>query len=149
MGLAGRRGSGADMSEGGITGDFGELDKAIAAMEGLSSFGVDVADNAAKRITTIARADYAAGRGPNGEEWPRRKSDGAIALQRPAAAISFVPLGETIQGVAEAVLAYHQEGSDRLPKRKVFPDPGEAMPASWEKAIEDAAKEEMAKRAPK
>lgn len=134
------------MSGGGITGGMGELDKAIAQLEGLSTFGVDVADNAAQRITAIARADYAAGRGPNGEEWPRRKKDGAIALQRPAAAIEFVPIGESIQGVAEAVLEYHQEGNERLPRRKVFPDPGEAMPASWEKAIEDAATEEMAKR---
>lgn len=134
------------MSGGGVTGDWAELDALEAALSSLGAAVPDAAQAAAAQIQTIARADYAAGRGPFGEEWKRRKKDGALALARPGQTVTFAAIGVEIHGEAEDVLQYHQDGNERLPVRKVFPNPGEGMPPRWEAVVEQAMGAEMAKR---
>jgi hypothetical protein len=137
----------------GVTGDFADLDAAIAALDALASddYLVDVATAGAERIQGAARANYAAGRGPFGEAWAPRKADGAPALQRPAAAVEFVPTGTRIVGVAEPLLDYHQAPQPRasgytLPTRRIFPAEGEGLPPVWRGGLEAVAGEEFAKR---
>lgn len=133
-------------SGGGVTGDWAELDALEALLSSLGTAVPDAAAAAASQIQTIARADYAAGRGPFGETWARRKKDGALALARPGQTVTFAALGVEIHGEAEGILQYHQDGGPHLPIRKVFPDPGEDMPPAWEAAMEQAMGTEMAKR---
>lgn len=134
------------MSASGVTGDFAELDALEAALSSLGSAVPDAAQAAASSIQTIARGNYSAGRGPFGEEWARRKKDGALALARPGQTVTFAAIGVEIHGEAEPILQYHQDGNERLPQRRVFPDPGEEMPPAWSGAIETAMGAELAKR---
>ena len=131
---------------GGVTGDWAALDALEASLSSLGTAVPDAAQAAAAEIQTIARADYAAGRGPFGETWARRKKDGALALARPGQTVTFAAVGVEIHGEAEGILQYHQDGGPHLPVRKVFPSPGDGMPPAWEAAVEQAMGAEMVKR---
>lgn len=100
----------------------------------------DIAAEAGPKIQATARAGYAQGRGPDGQHAVRKK-DGALALQRPLATVTFAGVGSEIRGSAEDVLRYHQGPifTAPYPERKTFPGDGDPFPSSWENAIEDAA----------
>jgi len=136
---------------GGVEGDFDSFDDLIDGFDGMSSLASDAADRAATSIQAMARAGYASGTDPYGSAWKPRKKDGAVALQRPAAAIEFTVMGEsTITAVGESVLAYHQkndgDNTPRLPRRMTLPEPGRPMPDAWDKAISDAVEAELDNR---
>lgn len=131
---------------GGVTGDFAECEALESRLSSLGEAMPDAAQAAAARMQDIARSDYAAGRGPFGETWARRKKDGALALARPGQTVTFAAIGVEIHGEAEGILQYHQDGNERLPRRRVFPDAGEGMPPAWEAAIEQAVVGELSKR---
>jgi hypothetical protein len=107
---------------------------------------------AAAAVQETARAEYAQGAGPTGARgpWPRRKADGAVALQRPAAELQFTGKAGAIRSttVDEPHLDHHRG------LRPVFPGAGKAklMPDTWVAAAEKALREyleEQARRAPK
>jgi hypothetical protein len=100
----------------------------------------DIAAEAGPKIQAVARAEYAQGKGPDGQHAPRKK-DGALALQRPLSTVTFAGVGSEIRGSAEDVLRYHQGPiyTAPYPQRKTFPGDGDPLPSSWEDAIEEAA----------
>lgn len=108
--------------------------------------------NAAAAVQEKARAEYAQGKGPPGArgEWPRRKKDDAVALQRPAATVTFT-------GKAGAIRS-NTEGEPHLDHhrgfRPVYPGAGKAklMPDSWVEAADESLRKDMEehfKEAPK
>jgi hypothetical protein len=107
---------------------------------------------AAAAVQETARAEYAQGKGPPGArgEWPRRKKDGAVPLQRPAATVTFAGKGGAIRSnTADEPHLDHHRG-----QRPVFPGAGKArlMPSTWVAAAEKALREyldELSRRAPK
>lgn len=124
----------------GIKGDFTTLDQMIAYFQGLGNLSkTRWVEEATRAIEGVARAQYAAGQGPDGQSWPRNK-DGSIPLQGPTKEITFTGSGGTIRITAPDVLQYHQEKRPTLPT-------GNALPAPWataatkaiEKTLEDAA----------
>ncbi len=106
----------------------------------------DIAAEAGPKIQATARAEYAQGKGPDGQHAPRKK-DGALALQRPLSTVTFVGVGSEIRGSAEDVLRYHQGpiNTAPYPERKTFPGEGDPLPSSWEDGIKEAADSVFAK----
>ena len=100
----------------------------------------DIAAEAGPRIQSVARSEYAQGKGPAGQHAPRKK-DGALALQRPLSTVTFAGVGSEIRGSAEDVLRYHQGpiSTAPFPERKTFPSDGDPIPSSWENEIKEAA----------
>lgn len=107
---------------------------------------------AAAAVQETARAEYAQGKGPPGArgEWPRRKKDGAVPLQRPAGEVQFFGKAGAIRSTtADEPHLDHHRGL-----RPVYPGAGKAklMPSTWVEAAEKALREyleEQARRAPK
>jgi hypothetical protein len=125
----------------GITGDFAALDGLIRQYGDAANAVTRALVVAAPKIQAQARANYASNKGPDGAAWPRNKDGTAPSLARPAAAVTFTASGDSIVGEAEEVLAYHQEGNDRLPRRPVFPDG--AIPLAWQALIADALRAQL------
>ncbi len=107
---------------------------------------------AAAAVQETARAEYTQGAGPVGARgpWPRRKKDDAVALQRPAATVTFTGKGGAIRSNTddEPHLDHHRG------LRPVFPGAGKAklLPSTWLAAAEKALREyleEHARRVPK
>jgi hypothetical protein len=105
---------------------------------------------AAAAVQKVALAEYAAGQGPEGKPWPRRKIDGAVPLQRPAAELQFIGGGGAIRSTTadEPVLDHHRG------RRPVYPRGSMAkqLPATWLRAAEGALRkyiEDLARRAAK
>jgi hypothetical protein len=109
----------------GITGDWGELDAAIAHLDGLSGAVERAAAEAAPKIQALARAGYAAQQGADGTTWKRNKDGTYPSLARPAALVTFEADGKALVGRGEDVLQYHQDGNEKLPRRAVFPEDGD------------------------
>lgn len=128
----------------GITGDFGELDAVIAQMAGLQKVTERAAQTAAPKIQALCRSLYASQKGPDGTPWKPNKDGSFPSLARPAANVTFTASGSSIVGEAEEVLAYHQRGNEKLPKRPVFPEPG-TIPANWLPILDAALREELEK----
>lgn len=108
-------------------------------LDSIGDLAGEIAREAAPEIQSAARAMYAQGVGPSGAHAPRKK-DGALALQRPLAAVTFSAQGDAIRGEAEDVLKYHQGPiyTAPYPERKTFPSEGEELPGRWSDAIDDA-----------
>lgn len=129
----------------GITGDFAELAALEAHLRGLAEAPARALTNAAPEIQRVARAGYAANRGPGGVSWPRNTSNNRYpSLERPAAGVTFSASGTTLLGEAEDVLKYHggPERNLKLPERAVFPADGE-IPPEWAAEVERALREEL------
>ena len=114
------------------------LDAAIEQMRELASNGFERGmRGAAAEVEATARAQWAAGRGPDNEPWPPRKKDGAIALQGLAerATVEVHPPDMVITFDEHAI--HHQHGAPRahVPQRRLVPGEG-APPAPWEEASE-------------
>ncbi len=107
-----------------FTGPFAVVERIVARLRGVSSANWKARERSAAAIQADALAGYAVGVGPLDKVWPLRKKDGAIALQRPAREVVYVPTAQGIQGSGEDVLKYH------VHNRNVFPD-GDAVPAQW------------------
>ncbi len=97
---------------------------------------------AGEAVGEVAHAQYSRGEGPRGQAWPPRKADGALALQRPAAAVSFEGRRGAIRAEAEDVLVHHRR------RRPVFPAQN-TLPAAWVEAAEKAIEDVLEKGAPK
>lgn len=94
----------------------------------------------AAAVEQVAKREYASSKGPRGQ-WPRRKADGAVPLQRPAQATEWAGKRGAIRASGEPVLEHHRK------RRHVFPPNGQ-LPASWLRAAEDALRRVLMKRAP-
>jgi hypothetical protein len=125
------------MASGGIT-DDGELEQLIRGLDAAAVVGERLAEVAAPAIEQTAHQQAAAGQSPTGATWARRKADGELALQRPAAAIEVSGTGTTLRALGEDVLKYHQRGNAKLPQRKTLPDPGDPLPPAWAAAADDS-----------
>lgn len=112
-------------------------------LDGMGELIPEVAKQAAKPIEDFTRANHARGISPSGKENAPRKKDGAVAYLRPTQAITFRGNGYDIVGEGEDVLKYPQTSS-KYP-REIFPT---NVPPEYEKAIRDAAKTVIAKKAP-
>jgi hypothetical protein len=125
-----------------IKGDFDQLDQLATYFRNLGSLAkTQGVDAAAKAVGDVAKGQYAAGKGPDGQAWPRNK-DGSIPLQGPTSEIRFRGEGGAIKATAPDVLQYHQEN------RPVFPPNGQ-LSEPWIKAADRALQEVLEKEAPK
>lgn len=122
---------------GGITGDFGELDAILRALDP-DRLREDIGRRAGEKIAAIAAGQYAAGQGPDGQAWPLTK-DGEIALQGVTSEIVFRSDGDTITASGPDVLRYHEA------TRPVFPPAG-TLSEAWARAAEEAAGEVLSER---
>lgn len=123
-----------------IKGDFAALNAAIRFLDKLpDTIRGDATKAAAQSIEGVARGQYAAGQGPDGQAWPRNK-DGSISLQGPTKEITFSGSNGTIKITAPDVLQYHQEKRPTLPQGNTLPAPwATAATKAIEKTLEDAA----------
>lgn len=122
-----------------LEGDFAELDKAIRQLEQLAGAEQRIARRAVAKIERVARAQWAAGKGPSGRPWPRTK-DGRVPLVALTERIKFRAAGGKIVASGPDELRPH------FRERPVFPAPGEPLPAPWQAALEEAAAEELGER---
>lgn len=128
---------------GGITGDFAELDAAIAHLERLSHGAVErAAAEAAPLIQARARALFASQQGADGTPWTPNKNGKLPSLERPAALVTFEAEGKSLIGRGEAVLQYHIDGNEKLPVRSVFPEPGD-VPDTFAQDLDAAMTREI------
>lgn len=116
-----------------------ELDAAIARLEQLDGLAERAAPAAARSLEAVARAQWAAGAGPDGQAWPKR---GGVPLAGLTARITFTTEGATIVATGPDELAPHQRGSARLPARPTFPA-GDVLPPAWSAPIEEAIRDEV------
>ena len=125
-----------------------ELERFANFLDRIEDLSADIASEAASDIQSAAREMYASGIGPSGAHAPRKK-DGARALQRPLAAVTFPASGAALTGQAGDVLRYHQGPivSAPYPERKTFPGDGEALPTQWSDKIDDAVETVFAREA--
>jgi hypothetical protein len=124
---------------GGVTGDFGALDATIGEIEQLAGVDARIARRAAARLQAVARAQYAAGVGPDGRAWPRTK-EGHVALVGLASQVTFRAEGGAIVAEAPDELRYHMR------TRPVLPAPSAPIPPVWQAAIDQAAADELGER---
>lgn len=120
-----------------LSGDFAELERFA---NGLGAVGVAVRpafDAAARSIGESARAGYRAGVGPMGETWEPKK-DGTLAMQGPAADVTFAMSGNDLVGEAPDVFEHHTE------TRPVFPPDG-SFPDAWSSIVDDALESGLGK----
>ena len=69
----------------------------------------------------------------------------ALPIARAGIEVIAIEAGPWVstRDMAPDELRYHQEGSDTLPQRRVFPDEGSPLPSAWQKVLDDALNEEM------
>lgn len=126
----------------GISGDFAELDALIEHFDGLGGAVERALAVAAPQIQAKAREFYAGQKGADGTVWKTNKNGRLPSLERPAALVTFEADGKTLVGRGEAVLQYHQDGNEKLPRRAVFPDDGD-IPDTFVPILGAALKEEI------
>ncbi len=127
----------------GLTGDFAELDAAIAQLEQLDDATERVAAAAAPALAAVAQAQWKAGRGPDGARWPPDKRGGGVPLAALTSRVAFTSAGSTIVATGPDELAFHQRGTAHFPPRPVFPDEGGDLPPTWRAPLEAATRAEI------
>jgi hypothetical protein len=113
------------------------LDAAIANLQELERNGFERGvRGAAAEVETTARAQWAAGRGPDNEPWPPRKKDGAIALQGLAERATFAVHVPDLVITFDEHAIHHQHGAPRanIPQRRLVPWGESVPPSPWEEA---------------
>lgn len=124
-----------------------QLDPLLAYFEELQSIAQAAAPQAAKDIGSLARAQWNAGKAPDGSSWEKAK-DGHTPLRGAAQSIDIFPRGKDVVFDIPEPYTFHQTGTEKLPKRQLVPSKGEPLPKTWEKAIELAIEKEIIKRKP-
>lgn len=114
----------------GITGDLDKLEQLARSLGGLAP---KIRKAAARAVGKVAKGQYAAGQGPDGQAWPLTQ-DGRIALTSLTSQIKFTDTSTGIKATAPDVLQYHME------ERPVFPEGG-GLSAPWAQAADEAAKQ--------
>lgn len=114
---------------GNLTGDLDKLEGLARALGGLAP-KIRVA--AARAVGKVAKAQYAAGLGPDGQAWPLTK-DGRIPLTGATSKIVFSETSTGIKATGPDVLQYHAD------ERPVFPADG-GLSAPWAQDANEAAK---------
>lgn len=129
---------------------MGPLDRYIASMRGLVTLDEDLAELAAPALEEAARANVRAGLDPDGNPWPRKK-DGTAPLKNAANAITCTAQGNLAVLEVDGVEAFHQKikGDGPHPRRKLIPEPGDAVPAYLGDALEGVVAAELARRFPR
>lgn len=117
------------------------FEDAAQRLERLADAPRRVATRAAPTLAAVVRAEHAAGRAPDGSAWPLTK-DGRVANLALTERTTARADGATILLELDDLLLPSQAGRGR-PHRPVVPVEGEALPESWQKPIEDAAREEL------
>ncbi len=121
----------------GIDGDWAALDEAIARLAALGDgVGGRIASAASPKLEAVARAQWAAGVGPDGAAWPANR-DGGVPIVALTQQITVEADGDTV------VMSGPEELRPHFAKRPVWPAPGQDGPAEWERPFEDAAREEI------
>lgn len=113
------------------------LDAVIAELSELAHDGFERGmRGAAAEVEATARGQWAAGRGPDNEEWPPRKKDGAVALQGLAERATFAVHPPDLVIAFDDHAIHHQHGAPRahIPQRRLVPWGESTPPAPWEDA---------------
>jgi hypothetical protein len=118
----------------GVSGDFGELDTAIARLDALASYD-RMGQAATSALESTVRAQWAAGVGPDGKDW-RPNRDGSVSLAPIAARASFTWNGQAIVITIDDKAAYHRGLRPMFPRTDV-------VPPIWRKVIEGAARKHV------
>ncbi|MEO5728285.1 MAG: hypothetical protein ABI134_36110 [Byssovorax sp.] len=119
----------------GLDGD--ELDTAIAKLEALAHLGTHLAEIAAPALEEVARAQWAAGKGPSGTTWAKTKKGGRIALTALTEKITVEGKGNTIRVSGSTILDAH------VRSRRAMPAQGNALPRAWRAAVEKAIQQKV------
>lgn len=109
-----------------------DLDAAIAKLEQLVYLGEHLAEVAAPALEEVARAQWAAGKGPSGTTWAKTKKGGRIALTALTEKITITATGNTIRISGSSILDAH------VRSRRAMPADGNAMPRAWREAVQKA-----------
>ena len=124
----------------GVSGDFAALsDFAKKLQELASNAGSKITDTASPKIQQAVTAQLGSGSDPYGAAYQPDKNGSPFQVDS-----SWVTV-DKLSASVEAPGSYHQEGSDRLPKRMLIPEEGMGLPPSWQKALDDASKEVLSK----
>lgn len=130
----------------GIAGDFGELDAMIAALDP-APLREELHKAVAEEVALVAEAQYAAGEGPDGDEWPLNRNGRFPSLRRLTAGITFRATPDGIAGSGDDILRYHSPRSAAFShlNRPTFPPPGR-LSAPWGAAADVAAERVLTTR---
>ncbi len=113
-------------------GDPTDLDAAMAKLEQLEELGRTLAVVAAPALEAVARAQWAAGRGPSNTTWARTKVGGRIALTALTEKITVTASGNIVRLSGSTILDVH------IRRRRAMPEDGSPLPRPWREAVEKA-----------
>lgn len=119
-------------------GDATELDALIAKIEALEHLGEHLAEVAAPAIEAVARAQWAAGKGPSNTVWAKTKDGGRTALTALTEKIKIVAAGNVVKMTGSTILDVH------VRKRRAMPVDGSGLPRPWREAAEKALARKVA-----
>lgn len=130
----------------GITGGFAELDAMIDALDP-AKLRSDLHKAVAEEVARVAEAQYAAGEGPSGAEWPLNRNGRFPSLRRLTAGIEFHATDDGIAGSGDDILRYHSPRSAAFSHldRPTFPPRGQ-LSTPWGVAADVAAERLFAER---
>lgn len=115
------------------------LDEMIRRARALEDAESAIAKEAAPRVLAALQATARAGTTPTGKPWPATK-EGGRALVNAASHLAAKALGSVVKVTLTGVDVIHNAGTGWIPKRRILPETGEAVPPVVAKAVEDAAR---------
>jgi hypothetical protein len=125
-------------------GGLEQLEQLAALLEHKATAPERAARAAAPKLLAVAQQQWAEGRAPDGTEWPPTR-DGRVPLTDLTSQATARADGAAVVLELPDQLKHHQEGSDRLPQRKVVPAPGDDPPEAWRAVLEGELAAEMEK----
>jgi hypothetical protein len=117
------------------------IDQVIAAVERSEQLVRNVATETQGALVNAVDQQFASGTDPYGNAWEGGPSyHGLIDSTDMLGTLEINVDGTELDFSMNDPARYHQSGTGRMPRRQIFPNDGEALPKSYQQALDAASR---------